>query len=96
MLRTREQVRVLGPADRDGFVALTTDHFQQHLLITVDDRLLSAPKMTERLATDYVEIALGPSRTRAAAEEVAALIASGALPVSPTIDASTTTCKDLP
>ncbi|PIE20031.1 MAG: hypothetical protein CSA66_01805 [Proteobacteria bacterium] len=82
----------LSPSGIEGFAALTRSHLHSALLVSVDGRLVAAPMMNERLATDYLEISLGAGRSATEAQALAAAMSAAALPAAPTVTAAAITC----
>jgi len=75
------------------FEKLTEENVQRKLAIVLDDEVMSAPVIQERISGGSAQVTLGggrnPKETEAEARDLASMLSAGALPVPVTVDSET-------
>jgi preprotein translocase subunit SecD len=75
------------------FTKLTEENVQRKLAIVLDDEVMSAPVIQERISGGSAQVTMGggrdPRASEAEARNLAAMLAAGALPVPVTVESET-------
>jgi len=76
------------------FEKLTEENVQRKLAIVLDDKIMSAPVIQERISGGSAQITLGggrdPRELEAEARDLASMLSAGALPAPVTVESQTT------